>query len=92
MEICHANILVEQLFIFNRGVIGGGSDGSTTNAIDYITLGTTGTSFDFGDLTSIRTNHSCTGQVKQEDYSFLDQLHQSEYNRLCNYCIYLEMQ
>ena len=49
-----------------RGIIGGGSDPTLTstpiNAIDYITLGTTGGSTDFGDLTTTeRVNHSSTG-------------------------------
>ena len=34
-----------------RGVIVGGSDGSGTNIIQYVTIGSTGNAADFGDLT-----------------------------------------
>ena len=34
----------------------GGSDGSNTNSIDYITMATTGNSLDFGDVTTAETS------------------------------------
>ena len=34
----------------------GGSDGSNTNSIDYITMATTGNSLDFGDVTTVETS------------------------------------
>ena len=37
-----------------RGVISIGDDGNRTNAMDYITIQTTGNAQDFGDLTAPR--------------------------------------
>jgi FlaG/FlaF family flagellin (archaellin) len=42
----------------DRGIFAGGSTGSTTNVIDYVTITTTGNATDFGDLSVARTGHS----------------------------------
>jgi hypothetical protein len=34
-----------------RGVFGGGTTGSVSNVIDYVTIASTGNAIDFGDLT-----------------------------------------
>ena len=39
-----------------RGIFGGGSRGSYSNIMDYITISTTGNATDFGDLTVARRN------------------------------------
>ena len=49
-ELSTAHIAGAKCSSSTRGVIGGGGP-SSINAIDYITLGTTGGSADFGDLT-----------------------------------------
>jgi len=41
-----------------RGVFGGGTTGSVSNVIDYITISSTGNATDFGDLTDARQLYS----------------------------------
>ena len=42
----------------DRGIIAGGSTGSVSNIIDYITISLTGNATDFGDLTVARSQLS----------------------------------
>ena len=47
----------------DRGVFGGGHDGSASNVIDYITISSTGGATDFGDLTVARNNLAATSDA-----------------------------
>ena len=46
--------LTESISYWGRGLFGGGSTGSDSNVIDYVTIASTGNATDFGDLTVAR--------------------------------------
>ena len=60
-----ASVVVVEEGIVAIGVFGGGTTGSTSNVMDYITIATTGNATDFGDLTASRfTLAACSSTTR----------------------------